>query len=143
MGLGVADPDLATLSRHPIDPIFVDGQLEFGRQIGNQRNEPGVGWSFNRQSHSAPGQHDHGDHGGEAHDLQGFAARFMNADQVVAEEIQRNADGDEDRAVLLDGAARVPGSVMPQLGSTRAINSRNQPVRYWPADTELIGPVRT
>ena len=52
------------------------------------------GDAVDRESDGAPGQDDDGHRGGGDHDFEGFVARFVDADHVLSEEVERGGAGD-------------------------------------------------
>ena len=55
-----------------------------------------------RQRHARPGQNNHRHHRRGDHDLQRLAARFMNAQQILPQKINRRQAGHRHRSPLLD-----------------------------------------
>ena len=88
---------------------------------------------------SGPGEHDDGHNRRGDHDLERLAARLVNAEQILAQEVERDAAGDRDGAPVLDGVAR---RVVDMPAAERGASvSSTRPTMYCPAETPLIGPV--
>ncbi len=62
--------------------------------------------SFDPERDAAPGKHDHSHHRGGDHDLERLFAGLMNPNNVLAEEVQGDRGGEEDRAPLGHGILR-------------------------------------
>ena len=67
--------------------------LQVGLPGGHLVDRPADG-----ERQPAPGEHDHGHHRGGDHDLQRLAARLVDAEQVLAQEVERDGAGDGHRA---------------------------------------------
>ncbi len=91
---------------------LLGGRVELGVEVrrradGVGRAVLGVGGAMHGQRHAAPRQHHHAHDGGDDHDFQRFFAGFVDADDVLAEEVEGGEGGDEDRAEPLGEVARV------------------------------------
>ena len=83
---------------------LVVGRIVFDGQIGQQRDT--IRRPFDHQRDAAPNQDDHGHHGRDHHDLERLAARFVNPQQILPEEIHGDQTGDDDRSPALHGIDR-------------------------------------
>ena len=63
--------------------------------------------AVDRQRGDAPDKHDRGHHRGGDHDLERLAARFVNAEQILPQEVDRHGNRDRHRAPVLESFARV------------------------------------
>ena len=87
-----------------------------------------------RERVDAPDDHDHHHDGRDVHDAQRLLARLGNALDVFPPEIDRHQDREECRRRSSSAARTSDVEVAEDLVES--------PVRYRPADTPLIGPVR-
>ena len=102
-----------------------------------------VGISFagrGRPAWQHPDEHQHRHEGGGDHDLERFAARLVDAEQILPQEVNSviataiATDTHDLTTVRVESSNSRPTS--------RATVSIPRPTMYWPADTPLIGPVR-
>ncbi len=75
---------------------FAGGQLHARVQVRLPGN--GILGPLNRQGKAAPNQHDHGHHRGYFHDPERLITGLMDAENVLAEEIERDAASNDDRS---------------------------------------------
>ena len=116
-----------------------DRIFHLGAKIGRQRHA--VDRPVHDQRRSAPAEHDDRHDRGGDHDLQRLAARFVDAQQVLAEEVQGDQAGDGHR-IPSGERCRPCRDSSARSGLKIASESSTSPMMYWPADMPLTGPVR-
>ena len=124
---------VAESSRWGSTSYFLDSQASGGRSLISPR-------SPDRDRDAAPDQHDdHHDRGGD-HDFESLVARFGNADEILAKEVERDGTGNDDRAPVLP---EVRGGIVDVQAEESVKDFRIKPTTYCPAETLLMGPVST
>src|SRR5207253_9397924 len=83
--------------------------FEVGR--GRDRVDRGAGIVINDEGDEAPGDHDDRHHRRGDHDLERLATGFVDAEEVLAEEIHGDGAGDEHRTNLAGGLFVLLGEV--------------------------------
>ena len=114
--------------------------LDLGTQVGPEGH--GVDRTAADPKRDPAPDEDHQRHDGRGdHDLQRLVAGLVDADDVLAEEVERDGYGDGDRPPAGEQVLCAFGSQEVDVDAMRT-RSTNSPMMYCPAETALIGPVR-
>src|SRR5205814_4057645 len=112
------------------------GRVELGVQVRHHRHGVDLAGVAHDEGDAAPGEHDHRHDGGDDHDLHGLVAGLVDADQVLAEEVDGDQAGDQHRPPQLPQVARPGGDV----GAEPARDLQAQPDDVLPRRDAADGP---